>query len=242
MALAGEPDPLAVVDPRRDLDGDGPFLDHAPGAAAIGARLLDPATRALAGRAGLRADELAEDASCDLLQPSAAVAGGAGRDRAARLRAVPTAARAGDGGLKGHLAGDAVRGLDEVDLDRCGKVGAAGATPAAPAAEQDVVPEEGREEVGQAAEVHVAGLEAAAAQPRMAVAVVELACLGPREHLVRLDHLAEPLVGVRRLGDIRVELAREAAEGALDLPLAGAAPDSEQFVVVAVGRSHGHGM
>ena len=120
------------------------------------ARLLDPPARAGARRAGLGADELAEDASRHLLQPPGSVARRAGRDLGARLRAVAPAARAGHGRLERHLARDAVGRLDEVDLDRRDEVGAARAAASGAAAEQHVVAEEGREEVGEVAEVDVA--------------------------------------------------------------------------------------
>ena len=132
--------------------------------------------------------------------------------------------------------------LDEVDLDRRSQVGSAPATASGAAAEQDVVAEEGREEVGEVAEVDVTRLEATAPQPRVAVPVVQVACLRLRQHLVRLDHLAEPLVGVRRVGHVGMELARKLAEGPLDLGLARLPPDSEQLVVVAVGGRHRFGM
>src|SRR5437763_9163713 len=144
------------MDPRRDLDRERPFLDHAAGAAALGARLLDPSARPGARRAGLGADELTEDAPRHLLEPPGPVAGRAGCDLAVRLRAVPTAARAGDGGLERHFARDPVRCLDEVDLDGRGEVGSACASAPGTRAEQDAVTEKGREEVRQAAEVDVA--------------------------------------------------------------------------------------
>ena len=59
--------------------------------------------------------------------------------------------------------------------------------------------------------------EAAAAQTVVAVAVVELAALGVREHLVGLGDLPEALLGVGLVGDVRMQLARERAEGLLDL-------------------------
>ena len=145
--------------------------------------------------------------------------------------------RARDCRFEGHLAGHAVRGLDEVDLDRRCEVCAAGASTTGAAAEEDVVAEEGREEVGQVAEIDVAGLEAAAPQARVAVAVVEIARLGLREHLVRLDDLTEPLVGIGRLGDVGMELACELSESALYLRLARVPPDSER--VPKLDRANG---
>jgi hypothetical protein len=66
-------------------------------------------------------------------------------------------------------------------------------------------------------------------------AVVELAPLGVREHLVRLDDLAEALLGVGRLGDVGVQLAREPAKRALDVVAARVARDAEELVIVALG-------
>ena len=141
-----------------------------------------------------------------------------------------------DRDLERDVARDAVRGVDEVDLDGGREVGSPPA--ARPAAEEDVVAEERREEVGEVAEVDVSGLEAAAAQARVAVAVVQRARLALREHLVRLDDLLEARLGVGRVGDVGMELARETAERLLDLGVVGAARDAEQLVVVAVGRRH----
>ena len=93
-----------------------------------------------------------------------------------------------------------MRRLDEVDLDDRREVGATRASAARAAAEEDVVAEEGREEIGEVPEVDVPGLEAAAPQARVAVAVVEIARLALRQHLVRFDDLPESLLGVRGVG------------------------------------------
>jgi hypothetical protein len=66
-------------------------------------------------------------------------------------------------------------------------------------------------------------------------AVVELAPFGVREHFVRLDDFAEALLGVRRIGDVGMELAGEAPERALDVVGACIARDAEELVVVARG-------
>ena len=58
--------------------------------------------------------------------------------------------------------------------------------------------------------------EATVPQAFEAVAVVERAPLGAGEHLVCLHDLLEPLVGVRGVRDVRMELAREATERLLD--------------------------
>ena len=77
------------------------------------------------------------------------------------------------------------------------------------------------------------GLEAAAAEPGVTEAVVELPGLGLREHLVRLDDLLEALVRVRRLGDVRVQLAREPPERRLMSASLAERVDAEDLVVVA---------
>jgi hypothetical protein len=69
-------------------------------------------------------------------------------------------------------------------------------------------------------------------------AVVQLARLALREHLVRLDRFLEALLGVRRLRDVRMELARQAAERFLDLPFARVATDAEHLVVIALRSCH----
>ena len=87
---------------------------------------------------------------------------------------LPLAGRAGDGDAERHVARDAARGLDELDLDLGGDVRAArGAAPAADA--EEVVAEERGEEVAERPEVEARGREAAAAQAGVAEAVVELA-------------------------------------------------------------------
>jgi hypothetical protein len=152
-----------------------------------------------------------------------------------RLRAAAPAARARDRDLERHVALDTRRRLDQLDLDDRAQIGAAG--PARPSAEQ-VVAEERAEEIRQRAEVEVAGLETAAAQARVAVAVVQLARLRLRQHLVRLDDLLEALLRVGRIRDVRVQLAGEPAERPLDLGLARAAFEAEQLVVVPLRRRH----
>jgi len=72
----------------------------------------------------------------------------------------------------------------------------------------------------------------------MTEAIVELPRLGLREHLVGLDRLLEPFLGVRCLRDVRVQLAREPSERLLDLDLVGVAADAEDFVVVTFRGCH----
>ncbi len=70
----------------------------------------------------------------------------------------------------------------------------------------------------------------------MPVGVVGAPALGVGEHLVGLDRLLELLLGVGIVVvDVRMQLAREAAERLLDLGLARVPADAEDLVVVARG-------
>ena len=75
-------------------------------------------------------------------------------------------------------------------------------------------------------------------EPGMAEAVVGVAALRIREHLVRLGDLLEAFGRIRLARDIRVELARELPEGALDLVVVGVARDAQQLVVVTLRCRH----
>src|SRR5439155_2562076 len=74
VTSARQPDPLAVVDARRDLDVQLPRLEDAAAAGAVRAGALDDPARARAPRAGLSAHELAEGCAGDLLEPAGATA------------------------------------------------------------------------------------------------------------------------------------------------------------------------
>ena len=87
--------------------------------------------------------------------------------------------------------------VGELDLDGDSDVPAARA--AAPVAGEQIVAEEGREDVGQVREVEVARRVAAALEAGVAVAVVQLARLGLREHLVRLGDGPKARLRVRLL-------------------------------------------
>ena len=54
-----------------------------------------------------------------------------------------------------------------------------------------------------------------------AEAVAEATCLGLRQHFVGFDRLAESLLGIGRVGDVRVKLPGKAAESPLDLGVFG---------------------
>ena len=152
VAFAGEPDSLTVVDAGRDLDVERPFLEHASGSAAALARVLDDSARAAATAARLAANELAEGRPRHELDAAGAGAIGARRRARAGLDAVSPTLRARNRDLERDGPRDAGRRLFERDLDLGGDVGAAG-SPRAGRDAEDVVPEERREDVGQAPEV-----------------------------------------------------------------------------------------
>src|SRR6266566_6658027 len=197
MTFAGQPDSLPVVDARGYLDLDVALLEHAAGAVAFLARLLDELPGAVARRTCPGAHEFAEDAARDLTDAAVAPTGRAGADLRLRLGAVSSATLARNRNAEWHVALGSRRHLRQVDLDPCGDVGAARPPPPSPA--EQVIAEECGEEIREAAEVERGRLEAAAAQTGMTEAVVELSPLGVGENLVRLDDLAEPVIGIRLL-------------------------------------------
>src|ERR687888_174877 len=103
---------------------------------------------------------------------------------------------------------------------------------------EQVVAEERREQVRETAEVEARRREAPAAQPRVAVAVIELAGLALGQDFVRLDDLAEALLRVGRIGYVWMERAGEPAERLFDLGVARGALDAKHLVVVPLGRRH----
>jgi hypothetical protein len=68
----------------------------------------------------------------------------------------------------------------------------------------------------------------------VAEAVVQLASLGVRQDLIRLDDLSEAVLGVGRVRDVGMELAGEPPERTLDVVGVRVARDTEQLVVVAL--------
>ena len=76
------------------------------------------------------------------------------------------------------------------------------------------------------------------AQAGVPEAVVGRALFRIGEHLVCLRDLAKPLVGLRRVRDVRVQLSRQRSKRALDLGVARVAANTEDVVVIAFGRRH----
>ena len=238
MSRASDADPLAVVDPRRHVELERDVLEDPAVALAPLTRRLDDAARAVAARAGARPDDLPEHRARDLLHDARAAAARAGDRRRPRGRARAVARRATPGDADDDVERDPARGIGEVDLHLRRDVGAPRRPRPSPLrlAEERLAEERG-EHVREAAEVRVHRREAAA-DSRMAEPVVRAAPLRVREHLVRLRDGAEPPVGVRLVADVGVELARKTAERPLDLRVARVARDSEELVVVLLGRRH----
>ncbi len=94
--------------------------------------------------------------------------------------------------------------------------------------------EEGVEEIADRAEPLEIRRVAAGAQPVVAVTVVGGSPLAVGEDLVGLGGLLELLLGLRVVGvDVGVQLARQRAEGFLDVLLGGVTLDAEHLVGVA---------
>ena len=152
VSFARETDPLAVVDSRRDLDVDVALLEDSSRACACLARVLDDLARAAAARTRLASDELAEPGARHSLEVTRAAALFARRDCGARLDSVAAARIASSRDLNRHRASDAGSGLLELDLDLRRNVRPA-RSPRAGGDAEDVVAEEGGEDVGEAPEI-----------------------------------------------------------------------------------------
>ncbi|MNL11727.1 hypothetical protein D3C87_1325730 [compost metagenome] len=245
VALAGHAQARAGVDARRHLDRELLGLLVAARALAGGAGGLDDLALAAALGAGRHLGELAEDGALGLGDLAGALAQAAGRDRAARLgpraRAVVALLEVVD--VDGLLAAEDRVVERQVQIEA--QVGAplGTAPPARTGALGRAAPEEGLEDVAEAAEP----LEALEAGPARAEAplrggvaelVVALALLGIREDLVGLGELLEALLGPGLLVDVRVVLARQLAVALLQLVVRGALGNAEDLVVIAFG-AHG---
>ena len=110
-------DPLALGDPRRDVDADGVRQLLAAAAGAARAALLGDLAVATADVAGDRPRDLAERRAADRLQDAVAVAARAGLDRRAGLGAVAVAALAAVDDLVADVDRRPRRRLLERDLD-----------------------------------------------------------------------------------------------------------------------------
>src|SRR5215467_386995 len=233
LALAGQLDVGAVLDPRGDPD-----LDGAPGAdPAVGVtfRAGPPDDRAepAAGRARPRGHHLSEERAGDVADLATAAADVTGLRVGARRGALTGAGRADHRGVHGQVPGRAERALGQVEIHPYGGVPAPPG-PAARATGGRTGPEKRVHDVAE----REPGTEAArpgrtGPRQRVHAHVVHLALLGIGEHLVGLRDLLEPLlrgdVGV----DVRVQFAGEPAVRLLDVLLAGVPRHTQGGVIVA---------
>ena len=121
------------------------------------------------------------------------------------------------------------RSIGEIDVDGRLCIGSR----LGPGRSRETAPEERTEQIVEEREIHEAlGVEALSRDGLVAVAVVARPPVVVREHLVGLRDLAKARLGIGRLGDIGMQLAREHAEGLLDLAIGRVAAHAEQLVVV----------
>jgi len=232
----GNTQPLAALDPGRDLHRLRPQPARAPRPAALRAGRLGDFPGAAAGVTGHAADHLAERRPRHLPQLSGATAALAGGDRRTRLGAVAVAVLTGANSVVGDLAPHALDHVSQLDLGRDQDVPARRRS--ATAEPESLVTEDALEEVVDRAERRAARVKAPGTQTLVAVGVVGLPSLGVGEHLVSLGGGFELLL---RLGvvavHVRVQFPREGPEGLLDLALARVPGDPELLVVVAWHQS-----
>ena len=174
----------------------------------------------------------------DLLDAAGATAGVAGDGSRARSGAVASAGVAGLGHARRHADGDPGVRLRERDLGTRDDIATTRRPTAARLLAEEGLTEERAEDVGEIAEVEVRRRVPPATEPLAAVPVVGGAAFRVGQDLVRLGRLAEALLGIRLLGNVGMELARELAERPLDLGVRGAPVDAQDLVVVALGRRH----
>ena len=232
LARARQLQPQPRLDATGNVDRHGAARAHATLALARGARVRDRRAVALAGRARLRRDDVAEQAADGALHLAGAVADVARDGLGARLAARALARLAEDRGVDLEVAMRAEDDVLQVEGDAHEGILAPFSTrPGAPAAAARSAAEERLEDVAEATEVR-------AATERRAVAahVVALTLLGVAQHVVRVRHELESLGRLFPRVHIRVQLARETAVRLLDLFGARVTRDAQYFVVVGHNR------
>ena len=178
---------------------------------------LDDLSAAAARVARAGPHHLTEDRASDLLHLAGSAAGGARRDRGARLGTASLAALADRDEIQVELELGAERGLVQRDLGLGLRVRAGSRAPCG----ERIAAEQRAEQVAEVAEIHeLVGVELAAGHAIVAEAVVAAAAVGVGQHLVGLGDLPEALLGVGRLGHVGVQRARQPPEGALDVGIA----------------------
>ena len=232
LALAGEPQGLAVVDAGRHADVERGRLGPGAAPAAVLARVLDR----LAGAAAVRTRGLHHEEALGVDDLALALAGAADLGPAARPRAVAAAGRARDVAADLDVLGDAPDRLGEGQVDIDAQVGAAGLAATAAAAAEEVAEDvaERREDVLDVGVAAGRAVDAAdAVEPE---AVVALALFVVGQDRVRVGGLLELLLGllVPRVV-IGVVLLGEAVVRLLQLGRARLPIDFEDFIEIAHG-------
>ena len=224
MSRAGDPDPLARLDSRRDVDVVAAPRCLAALAVALRAGRLGDLAVAAAVRAGRRAHHAAERRLDDLAQLPGTLAALAGVDRGARLGAVAPAVLALDDGIEADLAAGALehlgRGRPRSRRPRRRRPPGRRARRSRRGRRRSSRPGR-RAPRGRPRSCRIPaafGAQPPERRPSWPYGVVGPAALGVGEDLVGLGRLLELLLGVGIVVvDVGVKLARELAEGALDL-------------------------
>ena len=229
------------MDAGRDVDLERPLLERAARhrcTSRTDARSLRPVP--WHSRAGRRADELAEEAARDLLQPAGAAAARAGRDVRARA-AAPSPLQVVHVTATSSLTSAVVaaRGLDEIDLD-LGRRRPRRARAAGPRLPNRSSPKNAEKRSPRLPKSKWVGVKPPRAKTGVAVAVVELRASrrsrAPRRPRTTSRKRTSASGSLETSG---MQLPRERAERLLDLALVRVAGDAEQLVVVAFGGRHG---
>ena len=226
LAFAADPDAIAGVDPRRDLDRQGLLPPHLAPAAAVTARIGDDGTRpATAGTGLLDGKEPLLNAHLPL-----AGTGGTGRGGRARSRTGAGAALAGTLGGEADARGRSRHRFLESELQLEAQVGAAIDTLPTAATAEDVA-EHLVEDVAKpraAREPRAAGVH-----PGMAELIVGRPLLLVGENVVGFLRLLELLFRPAVVGiPIGMKLHRLTAICLLEIGVSGVARNAQHVVVV----------
>ena len=234
LALAGELDAGAGGNTGGDLHRQGPAAADPALAGALVARVLDDRAEALAGAAGRRRHDLAEDGADSPLDLAAAAADVTPFRMAPGTAAGAVAGGAGDGGVDFNLLVYAENGIAEVDPHADQGILAA-AYPRRRTGLSAAGAEEGLEDVleREALTGVAAATEAVVGAVLISGGVVDPALLRIGEDLVGVGYGLEPVRCVRSRVDIRVQGPRQFAVRLLDLFARRFAGDSKNVIVAA---------
>ncbi len=238
LALAGEPDAGAVLDPRRNVDRERLFAPHPALAAAALARLFDDPAGALAARAGA----LDREEALLRANPAAPVTGRALYRLGAGLGAAAAALVAGNEVRHPDRRLLAAKALLERDFEIVAQIVAAARAPLAAAAAAHELAEHLVEDIGKStrkAEIPGAA-PAALLEGGMAEPVIGGALLIVLQNVIGLADVLEFLFGrlVARIA-VRVTLHRQLAIGFFQIVGAGGFVDAENLVKILLGHDRG---